>query len=256
MPLIEEMERTGAWLFRWRGFLPVILVPAALYVAYTDDNSPAFNDPRWLALCLGVGFIGQIIRAFTIAYVPKGTSGRNTSEGQVAETLNSKGMYGFVRHPLYTGNYFMWLGILLLTGNWTFTISISIAFWIYYTLIAMTEERFLRGKFGDTYLNWASEVPAFFPRTIKWLSPGVFFSFRNVLKREYNGTFAMVLSYVAVDTMHVFREGLNSGLDWQESIQPSPFMQTLLTLSSVAFLILRFLKKRTKILDVEGREYT
>jgi hypothetical protein len=120
----------------------------------------------------------------------------------------------------------------------------------------MTEERFLRGKFGDTYLDWASRVPAFFPRTIKWISPGVFFSFRNVLKREYNGTFAMVLSYVAVDTMHVFREGLNSGLEWQEAIQPSPFMQTLLTLSSVAFLILRFLKKRTKILDVEGREYT
>lgn len=256
MPLIEEMEGTGAWLFRRRGFLPVVLIPAALYVAYTDNNFPAFNDAQWLALCLGVGFLGQIIRAFTIAYVPKGTSGRNTSEGQVAETLNTKGMYGFVRHPLYTGNFFMWLGILLLTGNWIFAISISIAFWIYYTLIAMTEERFLRGKFGDTYLDWASRVPAFFPRTIKWISPGVFFSFRNVLKREYNGTFAMVLSYVAVDTMHVFREGLNSGLEWQEAIQPSPFMQTLLTLSSVAFLILRFLKKRTKILDVEGREYT
>ena len=256
MPLIEEMERTGAWLFRWRGFLPVVLIPAALFVVYTDDNSPAYNDHYWLALCLGVGFIGQIIRAFTIAYVPKGTSGRNTSEGQVAETLNSKGMYGYVRHPLYTGNYFMWLGILLLTGNWIFIISVSIAFWIYYTLIAMTEERFLRGKFGDTYLTWASGVPAFFPRTIKWVSPGVFFSFRNVLKREYNGAFAMVLSYVAIDTMHVFREGMNSGLNWHESLQPTPFMQSLLTLASIAFLVLRFLKKQTKSLDVEGREYT
>jgi len=84
MPLIEDLERSGSWLFRWRSFLPVVIIPAALYVSYIDDNNPAFNDPRWLALCLGVGFLGQIIRAFTIAYVPKGTSGRNTSEGQVA----------------------------------------------------------------------------------------------------------------------------------------------------------------------------
>ncbi|MGY8884586.1 MAG: methyltransferase family protein, partial [Flavobacteriales bacterium] len=62
MPLIEDLERSGSWLFRWRSFLPVVIVPAALYVSYIDDNNPAFNDPRWLALCLGVGFLGQIIR--------------------------------------------------------------------------------------------------------------------------------------------------------------------------------------------------
>jgi len=65
-----------------------------------------------------------------------------------------------------------------------------------------------------------------------------------------------VLSYVAIDTMHLFREGMNSGLNWHESLQPTPFMQSLLTLASIAFLVLRFLKKRTKFLDVEGREYT
>ena len=256
MPLIEDLERSGSWLFRWRSFLPVVIVPAALYVSYIDDNNPAFNDPRWLALCLGVGFLGQIIRAFTIAYVPKGTSGRNTTEGQVAMTLNSTGMYGYIRHPLYTGNFFMWLGILMLTGNWIFTTAISVTFWVYYTLIAMTEERFLRNKFGDTYLDWASGIPAFFPRTYQWKSPGVFFSFRNVLKREYNGAFAMVISYVVVHTMHSFREGMNSGLAWQDSILPTPLMQSLLTASAIAFLVLRFLKKRTKVLDVEGREYT
>jgi hypothetical protein len=84
----------------------------------------------------------------------------------------------------------------------------------------------------------------------------VFFSFRNVLKREYNGAFAMVLSYVAVNTAHSLREGMSSGLDWQEAILPIPIMQTFLTFSAIAFLLLRFLKKRTKLLDVEGREYT
>jgi protein-S-isoprenylcysteine O-methyltransferase Ste14 len=134
MPLVEDMERKGAWLFRWRGILPVLLIPGSLLVAYGDDMSPAFNDPRWVAICVGVGVLGQIIRALTIGYVPKGTSGRNTSEGQVAMVLNTKGMYSFVRHPLYLGNFFMWLGLVLYTGSNTLSICVSIAFWIYFDI--------------------------------------------------------------------------------------------------------------------------
>lgn len=256
MPLIEDMERTGGWLFRWRSFLPVFLVPIALYLAYVDDNLPAFNDLRWLATCVGVGFLGLVIRAFTIAYIPKGTSGRNTSEGQVALTLNSKGMYGYIRHPLYTGNYFMWLGIVMHTGNLFFTIAVSVAFWVYYTLIAMTEEKYLRSKFGQEYLDWASGTPAFLPRTLKWNPPGVFFSFRNVLKREYNGAYAMIISFSAIDFAHSLREGYSSELHLKEVLMLSPFMMYLLLVSTCAFLGLRFIKKRTKLLDVEGREYT
>ena len=256
MPLIEDMERTGGWLFRWRSFLPVFLVPIALYVAYVDDNLPAFNDLLWLATCVGGGFLGLVIRAFTIAYIPKGTSGRNTSEGQVALTLNSKGMYGYIRHPLYTGNYFMWLGIVMLTGNLFFTIAVSVAFWVYYTLIAMTEEKYLRSKFGQEYLDWASGTPAFLPRTLKWNPPGVFFSFRNVLKREYNGAYAMIISFSAIDFAHSLREGYSSDLHLKEVLMLSPFMMYLLLVSTCAFLGLRFIKKRTKLLDVEGREYT
>ena len=256
MPLIDDMERTGGWLFRWRSFLPVFLVPIALYVAFVDDNLPAFNDLRWLATCVGVGFLGLVIRAFTIAYIPKGTSGRNTSEGQVALTLNSKGMYGYMRHPLYTGNYFMWLGIVMLTGNLFFTIAVSVAFWVYYTLIAMTEEKYLRSKFGQEYLDWASGTPAFLPRTLKWNPPGVFFSFRNVLKREYNGAYAMIISFSAIDFAHSLREGYSSDLHLKEVLMLSPFMMYLLLVSTCAFLGLRFIKKRTILLDVEGREYT
>jgi len=150
----------------------------------------------------------------------------------------------------------MWLGIVMLTGNLFFTIVVSVAFWVYYTLIAMTEERYLRGKFAQEYLDWASGTPAFLPRTLKWKSPGVFFSFRNVLKREYNGAYAMILSFSAIDLVHSLREGFSSDLQLKEALILSPFMQYLLLASTSAFLGLRFVKKRTKLLDVEGREYT
>jgi len=247
MPLVEELEKRGAWFFRWRSFLPLVLIPFAFAVAYFSDNSPSFTDPRWISFCAALSLLGQTIRVLTIGYVPKGTSGRNTSEGQVALTLNTQGMYGYVRHPLYLGNYFMWLGIVLFTGSWEFALCVTVAFWIYYTLIAMTEERYLRGQFGDAYSEWSEGVPAFFPRSLKWQSPGVFFSLRNVLKREYNGAYAMVVSFISLDVVHNASEGV---------VKLSDSMQIALVIATVSFLVLRVLKKRTRVLDVEGREYT
>jgi len=59
-------------------------------------------------IAIALSMFGFIIRAIAIGTTPKGTSGRNTKEGQVAESLNTKGIYSMVRHPLYLGNYFMW----------------------------------------------------------------------------------------------------------------------------------------------------
>ena len=192
--------------------------------------------------------LGQIIRALTIGYVPKGTSGRNTNEGQVALTLNTKGMYSLVRHPLYLGNYFMWHGIMLYAGSYEFVIYFTIAFLLYYTLIAMAEEKFLKEKFEDEYVEWANGIPAFIPRKLFWAHPGVFFSLKNVLKREYNGAYAVVISFATLDITHNFRE---LGV-----LEMSGYMKVFLGISTVLFLLMRTVKKKTKWLDVEGREYT
>jgi protein-S-isoprenylcysteine O-methyltransferase Ste14 len=121
MALIEEMDKSGNWLFRWRSFLPVVLYAfaAVVIVAEADTDMPLYNS-TWALICLGIAMAGQAIRAITIGYTPKGTSGRNTKEGQVAEVLNTKGIYSTVRHPLYLGNFFMWMGIILYVGNWWF----------------------------------------------------------------------------------------------------------------------------------------
>ena len=158
MPLTENLERRGEWLFRWRSFLPLVIVPFAIWVTINDDGFPPFNDLNWLATCFSISVLGQIIRALTIGYVPKGTSGRNTDVGQVALTLNTKGMYSLVRHPLYLGNYFMWHGIMLYAGSYEFVVYFTLAFLLYYSLIAMAEAKFLKGKFGIEYNNWADGI--------------------------------------------------------------------------------------------------
>lgn len=254
MALIEEMEKSGNWLFRWRSFLPLAVYAVALPLVLMKDAccmQPAFTEVYWWGSCLAVSFLGQIIRALTIGFTPRGTSGRNTAEGQVAETLNTRGIYGMVRHPLYLGNFFMWMGIVLFTGNWWFSVVVALAFWLYYERIMFAEEAFLRGKFGKAYLTWSESTPAFVPRLGGWTPPGVRFSMRNVLKREYNGFFAMFLSFAIMDWAQTARL---YGFQWNAH-SLSLHWQYMLVGAFVIFIVLRSLKKYTRVLDVEGREY-
>ncbi|WP_292010435.1 isoprenylcysteine carboxylmethyltransferase family protein [Chryseobacterium sp.] len=132
MALKEELERQGNWLFKYRSFLPLsILMLGVLVLIQTSlKNSDSVCTKYYEVLCLLVSTIGLVIRIYTVGYTPKNTSGRNTSEGQVAETLNTSGIYSIVRHPLYLGNFFMWLGPAMFTENIWFIISFVLFYWI------------------------------------------------------------------------------------------------------------------------------
>ena len=250
MAMIEEFDRSGNWLFRWRSFLPLVLyVLAAVVITSGWDDHVDHISKNWMIGCLAVALLGQIIRAVAIGHTPAGTSGRNTKEGQVAEVLNTTGIYSVCRHPLYLGNYFMWLGVILYVGNWWFSISCTLLFWLYYERIMFAEEHFLRGKFGQRYLYWAEKVPAFIPAILRWKSAGSTFSIKNVLKREYNGFFAIFLSFSLVDVLKNYLIYRTFDLD----LIIQPFWMYGLFGSFLVFIVLRTLKKTTKVLNVTGR---
>ena len=197
MALIEEMEKQGNFLFRHRGTLPIIILVAGLiFFAYTewmrvsafDTDLPFDRYDQLLALffCL----TGLFIRGYTVGHTPSNTSGRNTVK-QVADELNTSGIYSVVRHPLYVGNFFMWLGIAVLTMNFWFVITFILLYWLYYERIMFAEEQFLRRKFGEIYLEWASQTPAFIPRLKNWKEPTLDFSWKKVLKKEKTGLLAV-----------------------------------------------------------------
>ncbi len=250
MAMIEELDKTGNWLFRWRSFLPLILyVLAFLVILFGDTSHVPFESFTWSMICLGISLFGQFIRVLTIGFTPKSTSGRNTKAGQVADVLNTKGIYSTVRHPLYVGNFFMWLGIVIYVGNWWFTALIVLAFWLYYERIMFAEEHFLRKKFGQTYLNWAAKTPAFVPAITKWSSADMDFSMKNVLKREYNGFFAVFFSFLLLNVMKKYLTYEST----QVEFLVDPWWLYMTIGAFVVFITLRTLKKTTRVLHVEGR---
>ncbi|MFC5271173.1 methyltransferase family protein [Adhaeribacter terreus] len=246
MPLREEFELSGNWLFRRRSWLPLVLYVFALCIMllYPEDTHRSISHTNWGLFCLGISFLGLVVRAITIGFTPKGTSGRNT-EKQVADTLNRTGIYSVVRHPLYLGNFLMWLGLFLYIGLWWFVLICCLAYWLYYERIMYAEEEFLRKTYGAEYETWAERTPAFLPALTGWVSSPASFSFKNVLKREYNGLFAMFFSFAALNAISYF---MSDGLFYMD-----PVWQLLLLLCTGLFVLLRFLRKNTKLLDEPGR---
>ena len=246
MAIIEEIERSGQWLFRWRGYLPLAVVVLALLAVSTESHAAASRFPiaAWEAGCLALSGLGLVIRVLAIGHTPAGTSGR-TARRQVAAMLNTTGVYSMVRHPLYLGNFFLMLGVVLFARSLWLTVWYPLSFWLYYERIMAAEEDFLRRSFGPEFEAWSRLVPAFVPRMSGWVAPDLGFSLRNVLRREYNGFFAVFLAMFLLD---IARNEARSG-----RLVADPRWLVLLGLSMAVWLVLRSLKRYTELLRVKGR---
>lgn len=202
MTLKHAFEKKGNILFKYRGQIPMVLFVGAIPAIYFSDIQ-TIESIEWLEVvllitCALVSFIGQVIRSIAIGTSRKQTSGRNTW-GHEAKALNSTGIYSVVRHPLYLGNFFMWMGIVCYTGNVWYSIVVALLFWIYYERIMFSEEVFLEQEFGQDFVDWSMRTPAFVPSLKNYKSSPVKFSLKTVLRREYPGISATIISFVFVD---------------------------------------------------------
>jgi protein-S-isoprenylcysteine O-methyltransferase Ste14 len=245
MSLVNEFERSGNWLFRRRSWLPVILVFAGIFVLYlTNRQSILYNLTEEL-IFLGVSLFGEAIRVFTAGYAPKNTSGRNTDAGQIADELNTKGIYSLVRHPLYIGNFFMWLGPVLFVRSFVFVAIFILIYWLYYERIMFAEEQFLRRKFGKTFDDWSESVKSVIPRFQGYIKPTLAFSVKTVLKREHNSFVNIFLIFVLLD---ICRNYFLS-----ERLYVTPIWAYTGISAGILWIIITIIHKSTGWLEEEGR---
>lgn len=145
--------RIGQQLFRVRSWLPVPIV-AALFVVPTTVE--------WTMVALGVliAFAGSAVRAAGVAAAGTGTRRRSRR----VDELVSYGIFGWVRNPLYIGNFLLWLGVLVAVQAWTLAPWALGAFGLIYIFIVWYEEGVLESHFGASYVDYKQRVPRWIPR--------------------------------------------------------------------------------------------
>ncbi len=245
MALVHEFENSGNWLFKRRGWLPVFMIVAGIVMMYLGNRQAIIFDLRDEMIFLGISLLGEVIRIISVGFAARNTSGRNTAAGQIADELNITGLYSIVRHPLYAGNFFMWLGpVLFLRSAW-FTVVFCLVYWLYYERIMFAEEQFLRRKFGDEYDRWSEKVSAFIPFTFNFIKPKLRFSLRNVLSREYNSFVNIFLIFTVLDFFrnYFLTERFFFTKIWIYS----------LAVTALIWIIVRSIHKYTKWLEVKRR---
>lgn len=248
MALREDIEKQGGWLFKWRSYLPLLGIPVfVIAIRQSGILEIKFGDSVgdfWGSCAITISFLGLIVRCITVGYVPRGTSGRNT-QSQVAETLNTTGMYSISRNPLYLGNFIIVFGITLFIQVWWLALLTWFGFWLYYERIMFAEEEFLRSKFKDQFIKWAEKTPIIIPRFRNWEKPKLGFSFKTVLRREFSTYFSIVTTFFFLEVTTNFLTKKNFAV--------SSSWVIFFVISLCIYLTLFFLKKKTKILSAVGR---
>jgi len=252
MELQKQLEKQGNWLFRYRGKLPLLfLAIGTLLFVRTEMYPETFfleetpYEIYFERFCLLICLFGFAIRVYTVGHTPANTSGRNET-GQLADQLNTTGIYSLVRHPLYLGNFFMWFGLAMMSGNIWFLIVFCLFYWIYYERIMFAEEQFLKRKFDSVYTDWADRTPTFFPSLSikKFIKPKYSFSWKKILKKEKNGLTAIFIIFALFNIMG---EIIENKTDYDYTIL------ALCVVTGILYIVLKYLKKYTDILNEEGR---
>lgn len=249
MALQEELEVQGNFLFKYRGYFPILIIIAGLAVFISSDQHFSNNTEHqftYKLICLAVAVLGVIIRIYTVGHTPKNTSGRNTTEGQIADELNTTGIYSTVRHPLYVGNFFMWLGVTMLTQNIWFCVAFIFLYWVYYERIMFAEEQFLRKKFGEIYLSWASKKPAFIPSFDNFVAPKYPFSIKKVLRNEKAGILYLFALFFAFDMISRYIKTATFEVEYN-------IWYVLFIGAVIYYAIVKLLAMTTRFFEEEGR---
>ena len=148
------------FFFKNRSYTPI---PIALMIIYFAGTAGSTFSSIGVILLL----IGEAIRIWAVSHA--GGVTRTVNVG--APSLCTSGPYALSRNPLYLGNMFMYIGIVLIASiqNGLFMVMITAAFFIIqYTLIVSLEEETLDNLFGNEYQEYKKNVPPIIPRLTPW----------------------------------------------------------------------------------------
>ena len=199
----------GSFLFKYRNtvfpvFLAILFVvfPPVLFGGSLESDLRL--DLLGVALCIA----GQVLRGAVIgfAYIKRGGLNKQV----YADTLVTRGIFGVMRNPLYVGNLLAAAGILVVHNHPMVYLIGGLFTLASYLAIVLTEERFLRNKFGEEFEQYCREVPRWLPRLsrLRGATDGMTFQWGKVVMKDYS----TCCTWMVIVTLLFMFEGYRDGV--------------------------------------------
>ena len=115
----------------------------------------------------GIATSGLAITLFAISRFSLGKNYSPCYDSYMPKNLNTTGIYSLVRHPIYSSNILLMIGIFVSTGSLIIAANTIILF-TYYILSAFIEERAIVKKFPK-YKSYKSRTGMFIPSFSKMI---------------------------------------------------------------------------------------
>ncbi|QLA20983.1 methyltransferase family protein [Desulfolutivibrio sulfoxidireducens] len=151
----EKMSRWGVGpIFAFLSIGYGVIVLAISRYFYPTFRIPLF--PKWLLSGLGIVLLLIGVPFFILSV-------KSVRKAYNSDTLVTRGIYGFCRHPLYSAwVVFIVPGIVLLANIW---IGLTAPLFMYFLLrkLIIKEETYLESVFGSEYQNYKNETPCIMP---------------------------------------------------------------------------------------------
>jgi protein-S-isoprenylcysteine O-methyltransferase Ste14 len=112
---------------------------------------------KWLLCGVGIAVCGLVLRGYAAGHLRK------------HKQLAISGPYAFTRNPLYLGSVLLAAGFSVASHSWISTLLLAAYLAIFYPAVIRREQSELKTLYGAAFEEYASQVPAFWPR----LSPAM-----------------------------------------------------------------------------------
>jgi protein-S-isoprenylcysteine O-methyltransferase Ste14 len=108
--------------------------------------------PRWLFFGVGIAVLGLLVRGYAAGHLRK------------HKQLAISGPYAYTRNPLYLGSVLLAAGFCVASRSWISTALLASYLIVFYPIVIRREQTELKTLYGGAFDEYASRVPAFWPR--------------------------------------------------------------------------------------------
>jgi protein-S-isoprenylcysteine O-methyltransferase Ste14 len=149
---------------------------------------------KWLLCGAGIAICGLVLRGYAAGHLRKGRQ------------LAVSGPYAFTRNPLYLGSVLLAAGFSVASHSWISASLLAAYLTIFYPTVVRREQDELQVQYGSAFVEYASRVPAFWPRLTPAMVSAERFSWPLYKKnREYEASIGLAVAMAILFSLMMWR---------------------------------------------------